>query len=85
MKYIEPSIERRRIYNMGYLDHMLDVIKTDGSSPGLENPIGFREVLWHCFPLFDAGGEYASKANSLIRNTEFKKCHFMPMICLKMT
>ena len=79
MKYIETSYERRNIYNKRYLEHMLEVIKADGSSPELENPVGFREVLWHCFPLFEAGGEYAKRANSIIRQTEFKRCHFMPM------
>ena len=73
------NMDRRELYNSKYIDLMLEVITPEGKSVGLENPIGFREVLWHCFPLFEAGGEYAKRANSIIRNTEFKKCHFMPM------
>ncbi len=77
--YESNSHERRDLYNEKYIDFMLNVITPEGKSVGLENPIGFREVLWHCFPLFEKGGEYAKRANSIIRNTEFKMCHFMPM------
>lgn len=70
---------RRKLYNEKYVSHMLDVITPDGKSKGLEVPVNFREILWHCFPLFEKGGEYAVRANSIIRNTEFKRCHFMPM------
>ncbi|MBN1624022.1 MAG: hypothetical protein JXN10_07910 [Clostridia bacterium] len=70
---------RRQLYNEKYLTHMLDVIKDDGSSPDLAVPVGAREVIWHCFPLFEMGGKFAEKANSIIRNMEFRKCHFMPM------
>ncbi|MCD6322437.1 MAG: hypothetical protein J7L77_05365 [Clostridiales bacterium] len=78
--YIDTGMDsRRKLYNDKYIDFMLEVITPEGKSVGLENPIGFREVLWHCFPLFEKGGEYAKRANSIIRNTEFKMCHFMPM------
>ena len=80
MKYYDSDSKvRRELYNRKYIEFMLDVITPDGKSEGLETPIGFRSIAWHCFPLFEAGGEYAKRANSIIRNTEFKKCHFMPM------
>ena len=70
---------RRKLYNDKYIEHMLDVINEDGSSNGLATPVGAREVVWHCFPMLESGGKYAIKANSILRNMEFKKCHFMPM------
>lgn len=79
-KYIDTGMEkRRRTYNEKYIDFMYEIVTPDGKSHGLENPINFRELLWHCFPLFEAGGEYAKRANSIIRNTKFELCHFMPM------
>ncbi len=71
--------ERRALYNKMYIDKMLEVITPEGGTVGLERDIGFRETAWHCFPLFEAGGEYAKRANSIIRNTKFDKCHFIPM------
>ncbi len=70
---------RKQQYNEKYIGFMIDVITADGKTVGLNHQIGFRSVLWHCFPLFEAGGAYAEMANSIIRNTEFKKCHFVPM------
>ncbi|MDX1359332.1 MAG: hypothetical protein R3232_10920, partial [Clostridia bacterium] len=70
---------RRKQYNRKYLEHMLEVITPDGKSPGLAAPIGCREIAWHCFPLLEAGGPYAKRANSILRNMQFKSCHFMPM------
>jgi len=75
--YDSDPQKRRKLYNDKYIDFMNDVITSEGKSVGLENPVNFRELLWHCFPLFEKGGEYAKKANSIIRNTEFKKCHFI--------
>lgn len=77
--YSDGINHRRKLYNEKYLKHMDNIITADGKSIGLETPVNFREIVWHCFPLFEAGGDYAKKANSIIRNTEFKKCHFMPM------
>jgi hypothetical protein len=58
---------------------MFDVIASDGSTAGLEGDIGFREGAWHCITLFEMGGKYAERANSIIRSTEYGKCHFIPM------
>ncbi len=78
--FIDTGMELRKDqFNEKYINHMLEVITPEGRSIGLTNPVGFREVLWHCFPLFESGGAYAKRANSIIRHTEFKKCHFMPM------
>ncbi|MFO7612495.1 MAG: hypothetical protein R6W99_08460, partial [Clostridia bacterium] len=70
---------RRQKYNGMYLEKMLQVIDPSGKSVGLETPVNFREAVWHCFPLFEAGGKLAERANSILRGTKFEKCHFMPM------
>jgi len=79
MKKKHSAEMRRALFNERYLEHMLEVILEDSTSPALENPVGSREIVWHCFPLFEAGGEYASRANSILRHMELRICHFMPM------
>lgn len=79
-KYFDNGyMGRRALFNRMYADRMFDVIASDGSTVGLDRDIGFREGAWHCITLFEMGGEYAERANSIIRGTEYGKCHFIPM------
>jgi len=75
--------ERRKQFNEQYVRQMFDKIDADANWLG-DGPQGnFREKMWHCLPLLDAGGAYAERANRIIESIATSVCHFTPMTSLQ--
>lgn len=74
---------RREIFEL-YLQHMGNAIDEFGAWHGKGKEPPFREKLWHCLPLLDAGEDRAELANRIIDSLSPNRCHFSPMTAMQM-
>jgi hypothetical protein len=74
---------RQQIYAL-YRHYMRGAIDENGGWHSRGAEPSFREKLWHCLPLLDAGGGDAELANRILRVLQPVKCHFSPMTSMQM-
>lgn len=81
-----PELQHRRRRSMYalYREHMGHVLDERGAWHGQGAEPPFREKLWHCLPLLDAGGDEAELANRIIVSLTPVKCHFSPMTAMQL-
>lgn len=80
---INDQALRREQFYAKYVERMQEAVDEFGNWQLPGAPGNFREKLWHCLPLFYAGGEHAERANRIILALEMQHCHFSPMTAMQ--
>lgn len=79
----EHQHHRRQAMYALYLKYMGHAVDESGGWHGQGAEPPFREKMWHCLPLLDAGGDQAELANRIIASLTEVKCHFSPMTAMQ--